>query len=168
MTPDTCGDEEAASLPPRPVPVRGPVLSSRLSQRPSLHLHLRRPLASGDPQLHLAWVSCPPALCLWVCCPGTALLWGQHMLLLSRQRKVQGLPVWRNREAVPTGRTAAEEVGQQRRGRPGRHCLGLRGARDTCLQLGEGRSLTANYCFRMVGGGVFNHQLSICWAFVFI
>lgn len=33
------------------------------------------------------------------------------MLLLSRQRKEQGLPVWRNWETVPAGSTAEEEVG---------------------------------------------------------
>lgn len=71
------------------------------------------------------------------------------MLLLSRQMKVQGLPVWGDQKEFPP-----EEL-QRRWG------LQLRGE-----SLDEKESLTSIYCFRLVGG-VYNHQLSISWAFVF-
>lgn len=42
------------------------------------------------------------------------------MLLLSRQRKAQGLPGWRNWKAVPVEELLQERWGQQWRGGPSR------------------------------------------------
>lgn len=145
VAPNACGGEETASLPLAPVP--GHVLP--------LHLSLRfsPPLRS---LLHLAsWVSCPPVLCRWVHCPGIALQWGQHMLLLSRRSKAQGLPcgetgrqfLWKN--CCRRGGRSSGEVGQAG------PLPGDRGVHRRCPQLrgkqtpDEKESLTSD-CFGLV------------------
>lgn len=87
-----------------PATSTGPLL------RPSPHLYLKRPLASGA--LSSSWPWFPDLHFLGVCYPGTALRWGQHVLLVLRQKKV---PVWRNWVQFPPEELLQERWGQQKK-----------------------------------------------------